>query len=248
MPTIQLLSDIHLEKHRDGGQEFLAALDPSGVDILVLAGDICAVRHLHEVLTFFCDRYPQVVFVCGNHGFYNSSVDNVLKKLAKVDAKLPNFTWLNNKMAVVDGLRFVGGTLWFPLPPKGIYEDRMRINDFHLIEGFEPWVYEDHAQCVGVLQDLAHTADVVVTHHVPATACVSVRFGEALNHYFVHDMTDLIKKARPPLWLFGHSHDRFNVRIGETRLVANPLGYPWEQEDLRRGTYTDKLVIEAKPR
>ena len=35
---IQVMSDLHLEMHADGGAEFIRELDPTGVDVLVLAG------------------------------------------------------------------------------------------------------------------------------------------------------------------------------------------------------------------
>ena len=37
---LQLLSDLHFEFHRDGGRSFVDSLDPGGIDVLVLAGDI----------------------------------------------------------------------------------------------------------------------------------------------------------------------------------------------------------------
>ena len=55
MATIQLLSDLHLEFLDPYGRKaFLEALDPSGVDILILAGDICLASQLEQVLTAFC--------------------------------------------------------------------------------------------------------------------------------------------------------------------------------------------------
>ena len=42
---VQLLSDLHLEMHRDDGRSFLASLDPSGVDLLIVAGDVHSGRH-----------------------------------------------------------------------------------------------------------------------------------------------------------------------------------------------------------
>jgi predicted phosphodiesterase len=248
MPTLQLLSDLHLEMHADGGKQFLASLDPSGVDILVLAGDICSALMLNSVLTEFCVAYPQVVYVAGNHEYYNSNVTRVTKKLAKLNAKLDNFTWLNCKLAIIDGLRIVGGTLWFPPPSPEVLALRAQLNDFHLIGEIEPWVYEEHQRCVGILQALAATADVVVTHHIPSNVCASTRFGADLRHFFVHDMTAFIKQAQPPLWMFGHTHDQWDERIGATRLVSSPLGYPHEQGDPLRGTYIPKKVFEVQPR
>ena len=70
---VQLLSDLHLEFHRDGGKAFLKSLDPSGVDVLVLAGDVdVAAGGLLQSLTSICRLYrdSSVVYVAGNHEFY----------------------------------------------------------------------------------------------------------------------------------------------------------------------------------
>ena len=75
--NVQLLSDLHIEFHQDRGAAWIDALDPSGIDVLILAGDIAEVRDglLGDVLQLFTDRYPQVVFVPGNHEYYGSSLD-----------------------------------------------------------------------------------------------------------------------------------------------------------------------------
>ena len=37
---IQVISDVHFEFHSDGGWDFVRSLNPEGVDVLVIAGDI----------------------------------------------------------------------------------------------------------------------------------------------------------------------------------------------------------------
>ena len=65
--NVQLLSDLHIEFHQDRGAAWIDALDPTDVDVLILAGDIAEVKDelLGDVLREFTDRYPQVVFVPG---------------------------------------------------------------------------------------------------------------------------------------------------------------------------------------
>ena len=60
---IQLLSDLHFEFHRDGGRAFTEALDPSSVDVLVLARDIAVAGGIPPP----CSRYrdAHVVYVHG---------------------------------------------------------------------------------------------------------------------------------------------------------------------------------------
>ena len=36
------------------------------------------------------------------------------------------------------------------------------------------------------------------------------------------------RDLQPKLWIHGHTHDRCDYAIGNTRVVANPLGYPTE--------------------
>ena len=72
-----LLSDLHLEEHPDGGEAYLDSLDPEGVDLLVLAGDICSHDMISNVLSWFSKNYNQIVYVLGNHEYHESSFEDV---------------------------------------------------------------------------------------------------------------------------------------------------------------------------
>jgi hypothetical protein len=62
---------------------------------------------------------------------------------------------------------------------------------------------------------------------------VPLRFARsATNAYFVSDVTSCIREHQPKLWVHGHTHDRCDYMLGETRVVANPLGYPNEPKSL----------------
>ncbi|WP_215884515.1 hypothetical protein [Acidithiobacillus sulfurivorans] len=37
-----------------------------------------------------------------------------------------------------------------------------------------------------------------------------------------------IQRWQPAIWIHGHVHDRMNYRIGKTRVLCNPWGYPNE--------------------
>jgi Icc-related predicted phosphoesterase len=36
----------------------------------------------------------------------------------------------------------------------------------------------------------------------------------------------IIRSRRPSLWIHGHTHESRDYRLGATRIVANPCGYP----------------------
>jgi hypothetical protein len=53
-----------------------------------------------------------------------------------------------------------------------------------------------------------------------------------MNAFFVCDMTSRIRELLPKLWIHEHTHDRCDYVLAETRVVANPLGYPNEARSL----------------
>lgn len=244
---VQVLSDLHLEFHRDGGHSFLESLDPTGVDVLVVAGDVnTTTRDIANSLMSLCALYPRVLFVAGNHEYYGSTVPEILHLLEGLDRDVANFTWLSNREVEIDGVWFGGTTLWFPRSVDPMVDlDRFAVNDFNLIREFIPWVYDSHRCAMEFLEEAPHL-DVVVTHHIPTARCQAARFaGASINHYFLTDITPLIRKMAPKAWIFGHTHDRMWTTVGETLLVCNPFGYPHEQGASIRGRYIEKCLLEV---
>jgi hypothetical protein len=68
---------------------------------------------------------------------------------------------------------------------------------------------------------------VIVTHFLPAEVCISPRFqGEGLlNYYFANAHDEWISTLSDTTWIFGHTHDRVDLKLGDTRLLCNPYGY-----------------------
>lgn len=116
--NIQLLSDLHLESHPDFMAE--AAAD---ADVLVLAGDIgsyqggSALRERGDAdfgLGRFSPRqgWPvPVLFVPGNHEYDGLDFDEAHARLRETCERL-GITWLERETVVMQGVRFVGTTLW----------------------------------------------------------------------------------------------------------------------------------------
>jgi Icc-related predicted phosphoesterase len=90
-------------------------------------------------------------------------------------------------------------------------------------------VYEQNAAFERAVEEDLQPGDVVLTHHLPAPGSIWPRFvGSPLNAFFMCDMSSHIEARRPKLWVHGHTHTRCDYLLGETRVVANPLGYPKE--------------------
>lgn len=242
---VQLLSDLHLEFYPDGGRAFIEALDPSDVEVLVLAGDISLATsgHLRRVMDWFCAKYPEVVLVLGNHEYYNHSVEGTLSEVADIAAGLPNLHWLENSTVEIGGQRFVGSSLWFPDMPDGLnYHYSKGLNDFYTISGFREWVYGRNTESVAFLEATVAPGDVVVTHHIPTFEGVHPRWHTSqrtLGRFFLCQMSKEVLN-KPSFWFYGHTHDSMAFKLGDCEFRCNPFGY-YQREENR--LFAQKLIM-----
>ena len=231
---IQVLSDLHVEFRPDHGIEFLSSLDPTGVDVLVIPGDLAlgGQRMLGMALDLLCIRYPHVVFIAGNHEYYQSSQAAVHAELQEASDRNDNLHWLENESVRIDGQRFVGTTLWFPDREDGSNARYQSwLNDFSYIEGFRDWVYEANAAAMYYLSRTVQEGDVVVTHHIPAAQGVHPKWAssaDTIGRFFLCQMPDEVLR-RPAWWLFGHAHDSMKFKLGNCNFLCNPYGY-WRRD------------------
>lgn len=101
-PRIHVLSDVHLET---GPYEIPKDLE---FDILIAAGDIGPIEDAVEWLASFG---KPVVYVLGNHEYWQHEYGDALA-LAKAAAKGTKVRVLEREAAVIQGVRFLGATLW----------------------------------------------------------------------------------------------------------------------------------------
>jgi|WetSurSiteA1Bulk_404760.scaffolds.fasta_scaffold00038_68 Icc-related predicted phosphoesterase len=244
--NIQILSDVHIEFHMDYGRSFIDALNPDGVDVLVIAGDLGVVNpvcgpksQLFDALKRLCGKFPHVVYVLGNHEFYNNTYTSVHSRFCFFSDTVLNLHWLNNDSVKIDGVKFSGSTLWCsPDPYNALYEHM--VNDYLVIKDFREWVYEQNAIAQTFLSKRVDS-DVIVTHYLPSPSSIHERFKDSrLNRFFLCNMERHIGSQK--LWIHGHTHESFNYMLGNTRILCNPLGYVGT--DLNQN-YIEKLVVSV---
>ena len=227
----QLLSDLHFEFHHDGGGTLAADCAAPDVDVLVLAGDIAVAEGIEPALKLFSERYPQVLYVHGNHEFYGSTRSKVVDLTREACARLGNVHWLDCDVVELSGQRFLGTPLWFAASEEATRYKRY-LNDFAQIADYETWVYEEHRRARTFLEEELRAGDIVVTHHLPVLASVLQRFKSSpLNCYFVSDLEQLIRERNPALWMHGHTHGSVDLTVGSTRVLCNPFGYVRREEN-----------------
>ena len=255
MARIHIVSDLHVE--------FAPFEVPSvDADVTVLAGDTSVGGELHPWRDATARFGRPVIALAGNHDYYKETVEDGLAKLRKAGSER-GAVFLENDVAVIAGVRFLGCTFWTDFGLSGADRRSMdydmavcaqRVNDFRLIricpEGrrFTPSdAAALHARSVewmlGVFETPFAGPTVVATHHPPSPRCLNPVFPrDAVSAAFASDLEDLVERLQPELWISGHTHYCSDFRIGRTRMLSNPRGYT--PDDVADG-FDAALVVEV---
>ena len=233
--NLHVLSDLHLS---------LAGMDVAepDADLVILAGDIA---RPDKALGWACQIRKPVIYVAGNHEFYNGDLQGTLHEL-RSHCGGGHIHVLECDAWVYEGVRFLGATLWSDFRVFADDETRKRsmavavdlIRDFQRItvdaERSRPFTPQDSqalfdrtsAWLDAQLQQPFDGPTVVITHHAPSPQSIHPRFaGSLLNGCFVSDLERLMGADRVRLWIHGHTHDSFDYTVRGTRVLCNPRGY-----------------------
>ena len=232
---LNILSDLHLG---------FGAMDGpvNDADVVVLAGDVGRPR---EAIAWALRLDKPVLYVPGNHEFYGGSIDGRLEELQRL-SEGTRVQVLDQHEVHIDGVRFLGATLWTDFELFGEPQQRAAsraeaqrtMRDFSRIRtrevGSELFTPDDAAaifqrHAAWLQRELAQEHEgetVVITHHAPTRHSIHPRFADSLlNACFVSDAEHLLRAGRVALWVHGHTHDSFDHTLHGTRVVCNPRGY-----------------------
>jgi Icc-related predicted phosphoesterase len=216
-----ICADLHCEFQADGGRELITKVLPAA-DIVIVAGDLAIASGLRSAMKLLADRYKHVIYVAGNHDYYHSSLADV--EDIRRSLRLKNVHWLDDDVAQIEGVRFVGCTLWFGQHRR---ELESQISDFEVIAGIRDWVHEKNLKSLEFLRNHVTADSIVVTHHLPSRSSTMPKYcNSPLNCFFVCPEAEVILlEQEPRLWIHGHTHESLDYRLGGTRVICNPLGY-----------------------
>lgn len=256
-----LISDIHLEFDRFDlpvNLEF---------DVAVFAGDISKpLAHSVSWLAAQRDgplRRKPVILVPGNHEYYGFEM-NAAREEGRELAERLGIHLLDPGTVTIDGVRFVGATLWtdFELYGRSIASKNVAsrgMNDFRRIRlerdgkrrDFTPndalaLHRHDRAFIESSLSQPFSGPTIVVTHHAPHPDSIPTEFrGDPLTPAFTSNLAGLILQYQPTLWVHGHDHHQHDYLVGNTRIVANPAGYPHRGGGRENPQFDPHFIIEV---
>jgi predicted phosphodiesterase len=194
-----------------------------------------------------CAKYNRVFYVLGNHESYGSKLQNTYDELKSMMPS--NVTLLENQSEEYEGVVFLGATMWTDLnngDPLTALHLKTAMNDYRYI------TYHDRAKNVYykltpydtarihhntvdyLREELARHRDkpcVVTTHHAPSYHSIHevYRSDKSMNGGYASDLEDFIlDNPNIVVWNHGHTHNLFDYKIGDTRVLCNPRGYSHE--------------------
>lgn len=186
---VQLFSDLHYEFFKRDQHNYGGIVIKPEVDVVLLLGDIDNGQFIMQKLHDICYKWgKQVIYLPGNHEFYGQDMFSILEKF---NNKIPGVHILTGiegygeKEVIIDGVRFLGGTLWtnfalyknsvrMPTVSKAMEVGQVTINDFRKImykgKLFTPKDSVDlHNQTVTMIKKQLETPftgkQVLLSHH-----------------------------------------------------------------------------------
>lgn len=235
---IALASDVHLEFGP------ISFENNEKSDVLILSGDICVASNFGKISTSFfkecSERFSNIIYVMGNHEHYNGDFQLTEKILREELEEFKNIHLLEKETIELGEYTFVGGTLWTDMnknDPNTLWHIKRVMNDFSVIRNGPEYVispeliYDEHCKTMQYIRSAVLDTTkkyVIVGHHAPSKQSTKPRYRRdyLVNGAYSSDLSEFIlDHPQIKLWTHGHTHDIFDYKVGETRVLCNPRGY-----------------------
>jgi len=240
---LQLISDLHVEFMPDEAMvRHVCSSLLSDADVLCIAGDLGVLQFLGNpspkvelALSLFCNHYPRVLMVTGNHDYYHSGFDPVRRYLRSLNQRFSPVLSTTEEGTIweVKGVRILACTLWFNHRLSNILYWR-GMSDSSLIDGGGAValarIERRGKRAAEFLQENARPGDILLTHHLPHQQAIDPGFaGNLLNAFFVNDLVqNLLESSVFPVALFGHTHTSMDRRVVPDHVASSPgIQVPW---------------------
>lgn len=233
-----IVSDLHIELTR--GWDLPTGDARPNFDVLVVAGDLITrmPRGVKWLLERVTDR--DVVYVAGNHEGYGTDLDRTIEK-ARIAAAGTNIHVLERDSVTIGGTIFLGAIGWTDFNLFGDQARAMQavgevMNDYKKIRvsNYELRLRPAHTLARHLETRAFLQRELSRPKTLPRVVITHMGFhAEAVRRGFENDLISAAYTSRDPvegadLWVYGHTHESRDFRVGTTRVVSNAKGYgPW---------------------
>jgi Icc-related predicted phosphoesterase len=238
---IWFLSDLH---HHSSWPFEPPAVAPD-CDLIIIAGD-SGEEMSRKAIPWTAETFKKygkpVIYVPGNHDFYGANLSYEVTRARLVTEHNGLILLAQGESVIIGGVRFVGATMWtdFDLGAYGQIaelEAMKNMNDYRYIRFGSSYSkarpketiethYQHRFRIEKVLAESFAGPTVVVTHHAPLERSLQKGKQESpLDAAYASDLSGLIDKYQPELWLHGHVHVSHDYVHGNTKVRSNPRGY-----------------------
>ena len=233
---IQYCSDLHLEFRENLRYITTNPIPPLG-DVLILAGDVTTFTRIKVQQSFFdylSDNFKVTYWIPGNHEYYDG---DIRERAGSIKEKIRDNVLLVNNQSFMHGTtRIICSTLWSHISEATRTRAENSINDFNAIllngkrfstDDFNELHKTNLVFLKSELEDEWVGTTIVATHHVPTLMNYPKKYkNDPLNEVFASEQSQLILRASPDYWIYGHHHTNIpRFSIGKTQLLTNQLGY-----------------------
>jgi Icc-related predicted phosphoesterase len=250
---IQLFSDLH--------NEFIEEpVITSDADVVVLAGDI---HKGTKVIDWIKRNIPNkpVIYVLGNHCLWGGVIPKAYNQ-RKQEALGSNIHVLEKDYITIDGVNFLGATLWasyelfgHPRIAGSYCQDILRDHKkIRRLPGYSKLRTLDksieHLRSIewlgNKLDGLKGQNNIVITHHAPSIRSIAdENKDDLLSADYASKLEDFIQQHEINYWMHGHTHHSSDYMIGNTRVICNPKGYAGKSEDGLNQNFNPNFIVEV---
>jgi predicted phosphodiesterase len=197
-------------------------------------------------------KYTKVFYVAGNHEHYHNQYEDTH---ARIRRELPDHVSLmENDTEVYEGVHFFGATFWTDCnkgDPNTLMILKQQMSDYHVIKHgdsikikttygdsyytnkFTPSYTKSvfHETVEKLKQYLVGKENervVVIGHHAPTALSCDPAYKDEfhMNGGYFSNLGDFIlDHPQIKVWTHGHTHQRCDYMIGDTRVLCNARGY-----------------------
>lgn len=262
---VRFCSDLHTEFFKDNSiDDVLPHLPEDKETVLSIAGDLGLMclydETIKQYLKILSKRFKYVLYILGNHEYYNSSYWGAELQFWKTKKLPKNVKVMVNDHIIINGVVFIGTTLWtnfdnrnpcamiyanqnmsdFKVIKKKIYDKKFTITPEEMVDMFDinkKFIFD-------LVRKYENNKCVIITHHAPSIIGIDDNYkNDSLTPAFYSELgNDICNHNNIIFWHFGHNHSSVDEIIHHTKLVCNPFGYFGKQENKK---YNPKLVVEV---